>query len=72
MTDREQTLDSRRRANRHLIEKLIALWDIVPEQRFGQLVMNLSREPGGLADTWEWGHADWRLRMDEAWKEWAR
>ena len=57
--------ESRKRANRALIEKLVSLWDIVPEQRFGQLVMNLSREPGGFADTWEWSHADWRVRKPQ-------
>lgn len=51
--------DSRIRANHALIDALRGLWDMVPDWRFGQLVMNLSREPGGFADTWEWKHGRW-------------
>lgn len=61
----------RRRANRNLLNALVEVWDAVPDQRFGQFVMNLSREPGGFADTWEWGHAAWRERLEEARKTWA-
>jgi hypothetical protein len=49
-------LTSRQRANRDLLTTLLVVWDQVPEQRFGQLVMNLSRERDGFADTWEWKH----------------
>lgn len=53
------------RANRQLIENLMELWDLVPEQRFGQLVKNLTREKhGGFADPWEWNHAAWRVRIE--------
>ena len=51
--------DDRRRANRALLDALEAVWSLCPDQRFGQLVMNLSREPGGFADTWEWKHGAW-------------
>jgi hypothetical protein len=61
----------RRHANANLLEALSALWDAVPYQRFGQLVMNLSREPGGFSDTWEWSHTDWRERTEKAYKEWT-
>jgi hypothetical protein len=43
----------------------------VPDQRFGQIVMNLSRIEGGFADTWEWGHGDWYRRIEEAYRGWA-
>lgn len=57
-------------ANRRLLETLADLWDEFPDQRFGQLVMNLSRTDGGFADTWEWNHTDWRERIDRAWTAW--
>ena len=62
---------SRRRANHSLLDAIQAIWDEVPEQRFGQLIMNLSREPGGFADTWEWRHGEWYGRCDQAYKTWA-
>jgi hypothetical protein len=37
---------------------------MVPEERFGQFVMNLSREDGGFADTWEWKHGAWSERIN--------
>lgn len=40
-----------------------ALWKQYPDMRFGQLFMDLSREPGGFADTWNWEEDDWLLRM---------
>jgi len=58
-TDRERRI----RANHHLLAALAALWDQYPDQRFGQLVMNLAREPGGFADTWEWKHGEWSERI---------
>lgn len=63
--------DSRRRANRYLLDVLVAVWDAVPEQRFGQFVMNLSRIEGGFADAWEWSHQDWLNKLDEASRSWA-
>lgn len=51
--------ESRRRANHALASALLALWDMVPEERFGQFVMNLSRTDDGFADTWEWKHGAW-------------
>ena len=59
MTRREERI----RANHRLLDCFVALWDSVPDQRFGQLVKNLSREPGGFADTWEWKHGEWFDRM---------
>ncbi len=64
--------DGRIRANHQMLEGLGALWDQVPDQRFGQLVMNLSSEPGGFTDTWEWKHGDWRERIEEAYRTWAK
>lgn len=60
------------RANRHLLDTLLAVWDQVPDQRFGQFVMNLAREDGGFADTWEWKHGVWLTKLDEAFRTWAR
>ena len=64
-------LTSRQRANRDLLTTLLAVWDQVPEQRFGQLVMNLSRERDGFADTWEWKHGAWYEHLHEAARTWA-
>lgn len=61
----------RLRANARLVEGLLAVWERVPDQRFGQLVMNLAREPGGFADTWEWGHQRWWDALNEAASTWA-
>lgn len=54
---------SRAWANRNLIAAVQAVWEMHPDWRFGQLVMNLSREPGGFADTWEWSNAQWLDRI---------
>jgi hypothetical protein len=59
------TPEARKAANRRLLDGLAALWDTVPDQRFGQLVMNLSRTEGGFADTWEWKHGEWLERIQE-------
>lgn len=42
-----------------------AAWLADPDQRFGQLVMNLSREPGGFADTWNWENSEWLRRIED-------
>jgi hypothetical protein len=63
--------ESRKRANAVLLDAVRALWDANPEQRFGQLVMNLSREPGGFSDTWEWSNAYWHQRIQESYENWA-
>lgn len=68
--NRSWTRENRLSANRRLLESLTALWDTVPDQRFGQLLMNLARTEGGFEDTWEWTHAQWRTRIDEAYNEW--
>lgn len=36
-----------------------------PDMRFGQLVMNLSRTPGGFADTWNWEDSAWHVRFQQ-------
>lgn len=64
--------ESRRIANQRLVDALVSLWDYVPDQRFGQFVMNLSREPGGFADTWEWKHDEWYRRIEDAAQTWAK
>jgi hypothetical protein len=61
---------SRQLANRALVDALVSVWDTVPDQRLGQLLMNLSRVEGGFADTWEWTHRDWFARLNEAAHEW--
>lgn len=62
----------RRADNELVVDAIAVLWQRVPEQRFGQLVMNLSREQGGFADTWEWSNETWLRRIEEATKTWAR
>ncbi len=64
------TPENRRRANKHVLDALLALWDEYPDQRFGQLVMNVSREPGGFADTWNWSNGDWLRRIQQTYEEW--
>ncbi len=61
-------------ANRSLLDAIEALWERCPDMRFGQLVMNLSREPGPgrFADTWEWKHGAWYERIQEASETWAK
>ncbi len=66
------TPENRRRANRQLLDCLAALWEVVPDQRFGQLVMNLSRTDGGFADTWEWSHIQWSTRINDAYHSWTK
>lgn len=64
------TPENRRRANHRLLDAIAALWDAYPDQRFGQLVMNLSRVEGGFADTWEWKHGEWLDRIGVTAEEW--
>jgi len=66
------TRENRIRANHALLDAIAAVWDEVPDQRFGQLVKNLSREPGGFADTWEWKHGAWYDRLKDAYRTWAK
>lgn len=56
--------------NRDVLRALGELWGTVPEQRFGQLVMNISREPDGFADTWEWSNDVWIERIVKTYSEW--
>jgi hypothetical protein len=69
---RGQELTNRQRANHHLIEAIMALWDAYPDQRFGQLVMNLSRTDTGFADIWEWKHGKWFNRIGVTAEVWQR
>ena len=57
---------------RPFLRGLEALWEVVPDQRFGQLIMNLSREPGGFADVWEWDCSEFNRRIEEAYETWAK
>jgi hypothetical protein len=42
-------------------------WKADPDQRFGQLVMNLTRnERGQFEDPWEWEDSEWYRRMQRA------
>lgn len=45
------------------LRALESVWKQHPDQRFGQLIMNLSRDQDGFADTWEWEEDDWLARM---------
>lgn len=54
---------------RPFLEKLAELWEKSPDQRFGQLIMNLCR-PGdgslGFLDPWEWEEDYWLKLIEEA------
>ena len=65
------TPESRRLANKNLLTAFLAVWDQCPDHRFGQFVMNLSRTDEGFADTWNWSHAEWHRRLEEAARTWA-
>lgn len=41
------------------------LWLRHPDQRFGQLILNLCRTPGGFADIWEWDVDEFTKRIVE-------
>jgi hypothetical protein len=58
--------------NERVLDALLALWTGVPDQRFGQLVMNLSRIDGGFADTWEWSNETWIKKIEEGMRTWAK
>lgn len=70
----EEVRENRRRANRALLKSFEALWDEYPEQRFGQLVKNLSRgpTPSGFEDIWGWKNADWSERITKMFWEGRR
>lgn len=43
------------------------LWEEFPDQRFGQLIMNICRDEHNLlsfADPWEWEENEWRRRIE--------
>ena len=49
------------------LEKLGAFWKTVPDWRFGQLIMNLSRnDDNSFPDTWEWEESEWEKKIEEA------
>lgn len=45
------------------LARLGELWKQFPDYRFGQLIMNISRVPGGFADTWNWEDEEWDRRI---------
>lgn len=48
------------------LEALGTLWKKFPDWRFGQLVMNLSRDENNeFPDTWEWEEDAWLERIAE-------
>lgn len=47
------------------LEKFAELWKKVPDWRFGQLIMNLTRTPTGFADPWDWEESDWEEAIRE-------
>lgn len=49
-----------------VLDALRALWLEFPDYRFGQLVMNLSRnEAGIIQDPWEWEEETWLRKIAE-------
>lgn len=51
------------------LEKLAQLWKRHPDQRFGQLVMNLTRDKkGNFMDPWEWEEDVWEMKI-KSWEE---
>jgi hypothetical protein len=47
------------------LRQIEAVWEREPDQRFGQLVMNITREPdGSFADPWNWENSEWSRRID--------
>lgn len=50
---------------RPFIRALSALWLLVPDQRFGQLVMNLTRDENGrFEEPFNWEESEWLRRID--------
>ena len=45
------------------LQELELFWSQYPDQRFGQLIMNISRVDGGFEDIWEWDVDEFRRRM---------
>lgn len=45
------------------LPRLRELWHEHSDQRFGQLIMNLSRTPDGFADIWEWDVPEFESRI---------
>ena len=43
-----------------------AFWHLHPDYRFGQLIMNLTRDAkGGFEDPWHWEEDEWLYRIQE-------
>lgn len=52
------------------LRELEAFWRARPDWRFGQLIMNLSRDgQGGFLDIWEWDWNPFSRRMQEIGRE---
>ena len=50
---------------RPFLDLVAAVWEQHPDQRFGQLMMNVARcEDGTFADPWEWENSEWRERLE--------
>lgn len=48
------------------LERLGKFWKTVPDQRFGQLIMNISRNnDNSFPDTWGWEEDDWEKKIEE-------
>lgn len=45
------------------LDVIESIWRENPDMRFGQLIMNLTRTPGGFADTWNWEDDAWFERF---------
>jgi hypothetical protein len=56
---------------RKFLYKLGDFWEEYPDLRFGQLVMNLSRENEGFADIWEWDVETFNKRINKLRREWV-
>ena len=55
------------------LETFAAVWSHpnYSDQRFGQFIKNLSRDPhtGEFQDIWNWENSTWREALDAAWRE---
>lgn len=49
----------------YFISELMVFWSEHPDWRFGQMIMNLSREFGGFADIWEWDIKEFEERINK-------
>lgn len=46
------------------LDALAEVWSAYPDQRFGQLIINISSRGGyGFGDTWNWEDDEWLARI---------